>query len=153
MRFEEWGRISLRLSAAMALLVWVTAAPAARFAFDATPGRLPKDVVPLHYALAFELDPAEPTFKGTTAIEITVRRPVKKIVLQALALTPRQAALSSEVAPSQALNVTQEQDAHLLRLRPRSADGPYVGRLTCVGFFEPFIPGRRLGGLKGDAAA
>ena len=128
MRFERWGRTLLRLSAAMVLLVWGTAAPAARFDFDATPGRLPKDIVPLHYALAFELDPTEPTFKGTTAIEITVRRPVKELVLQALALTPREATLSSEAAPSQALDVTQEQDTNLLRLRPRSGDVIPPGR-------------------------
>lgn len=28
-----------------------------------------------------------------------------------------------------------------------------VGEVTCVGFFEPLIPGGRLGWMKGDAAA
>jgi hypothetical protein len=36
----------------------VTAIAQPRFAFDATPGVLPKDVVPSHYALTFDLDPA-----------------------------------------------------------------------------------------------
>lgn len=36
----------------------VTAIAQPRFAFDATPGVLPKDVVPYHYALVFDLDPA-----------------------------------------------------------------------------------------------
>ncbi|HQR71138.1 MAG TPA: M1 family metallopeptidase [Burkholderiaceae bacterium] len=128
MYFELCGKISIRLSAAVALLVWVTAVSAARFDFDATPGRLPKDIVPSHYALAFELDPAEPTFRGSTAIDVVVRRPVREIVLQALALTPRSATLSSEAATPQTLDVTRDQDNNLLRLRLPSGEPVAPGR-------------------------
>lgn len=128
MSLALYKSMSLRLTAVMVLLLWMAAASAARFDFDATPGRLPKDVVPVHYALAFELDPAEPTFKGTAEIEITVRRPVQEIVLQGLALTLHNATLSSGALPSQRLSVAHDQETNLLRLQQRSGEVITPGR-------------------------
>src|SRR5512143_3669514 len=58
-----------------------------RFAFDSTPGSLPKDVVPSEYRLGLDLDPARETFDGAVDISIQVRRPVDGIVLNAFELT------------------------------------------------------------------
>jgi aminopeptidase N len=146
MQVARYRGISVRVCAVLALLVWSTTASAARFDFDATPGRLPKDVVPSHYTLAFELDPAELTFKGTTTIEVAVRRPVREIVLQALALTPREATLTSEAAASRALSVTQEQDANLLRLRLPSGEAIAPGRWRLTIDYEGKVA-RRAEGL------
>ena len=57
----------------MFLMVAVTflaaqAAAQPRFAFDATPGQLGKDVVPSEYRLALDLDPAKATFTGVVDI-------------------------------------------------------------------------------------
>lgn len=61
----------------------VTAIAQPRFAFDATPGVLPKDVVPSHYALVFDLDPAREEFSGKASIAIRVREPVAFIAIHA----------------------------------------------------------------------
>jgi aminopeptidase N len=66
-----------------------------RFAFDETPGRLPKDVVPSEYSLALDLDPAQETFAGAVDITVRVRRPVEAIVLNAFELTPGAMELTS----------------------------------------------------------
>jgi aminopeptidase N len=71
---------------ALLLLALARPALAARFDFDATPGRLPKDVVPTLYQLRFEVDPGAETFTGRARIEIDVRRPVASITVNALRL-------------------------------------------------------------------
>lgn len=70
------------------------AAPAQpRFAFEATPGSLPKDVVPTVYRLTLDLDPARDVFTGTTEITVQVKRPTDAIVVSAHELVPNVVAL------------------------------------------------------------
>ena len=57
-----------------------------RFAFDTTPGNLPKSVVPSRYTLTLDLDPARDDFSGRADIAIEVREPVGAVVLHARAL-------------------------------------------------------------------
>ena len=81
---------SLRWPTFLVVAAMLFASPAAaqpRFAFDATPGQLSKDVVPGEYQLALDLDPAKDTFAGVADIAIDVRRPVDAIVLNAFELT------------------------------------------------------------------
>ena len=56
------------------------------FAFSRTPGQLPKNVVPTHYAIQIEPDLTTDTFRGEVAIEIKVRETVRELVLNALGL-------------------------------------------------------------------
>jgi aminopeptidase N len=70
------------------------AAAQPRFAFDATPGQLAKDVVPSEYRLALDLDPVKETFTGVVDITLKVRRPVEGVVLDALELTAGEIALT-----------------------------------------------------------
>ena len=76
-------------AAAVAALVVATAVPAraeAPFAFETTPGMLPKDVVPVEYALHLRPDIGARTFQGTQTITLDVRRPTQAIVMNALNL-------------------------------------------------------------------
>ncbi len=59
-------------------------APAAPFSFDAAPGRLPKTVVPLDYAIAITPDATAKTLSGTESIAIQVRKPTATIVFNSL---------------------------------------------------------------------
>jgi len=77
-----------------AMLFAADAAAQPRFAFDATPGQLPKDVVPSAYRLALDLDPARETFTGVADIAVNVRQPVEAIVLNAFGLTASEITLS-----------------------------------------------------------
>jgi aminopeptidase N len=114
--------------ATIALLGFATSATAARFDFDSTPGRLPKDVVPTHYTLRFDLDPARAKFTGQAEIDVTVRRPTSSIVLQATELDATQAALSDESGTSREVVIAPDRDTGLWRLSWKSG--------------EPLLPGR-----------
>jgi aminopeptidase N len=59
----------------------VSAAP---FSFDAAPGRLPKDVVPLDYTIALKPDAVAKTITGSESIVLQVRRPTAKIIFNSL---------------------------------------------------------------------
>lgn len=75
------------LAAACALALAAPARAAGPFAFDATPGRLPKSVVPLDYRIALVPDPAALTLRGRETVVLDVRRPSGRIVFNTLNLT------------------------------------------------------------------
>ena len=105
---------------------------AARFDFDATPGRLSKDVVPTHYQLDFDLDPSRATFSGHVDIDLTVRKPVAEIVLQATELVARRVVLRGESGSTRELIVAPDKANHLWRLSwlPRDTLPPGKWRLS-----------------------
>ena len=74
----------LRVLAGLVVAVSMISARAeAPFAFDRTPGKLPKNVVPVEYTLHLVPDLAGLSFKGDVNIAIDVRKPTHHIVLNA----------------------------------------------------------------------
>ena len=67
------------------------------FALEKTPGKLPKDVVPTHYALRLEPKIETASFRGRETIEIDVRAPVRQIVLNSRGLEITRARLGEQV--------------------------------------------------------
>jgi aminopeptidase N len=79
---------------ATTLLTFATAARAeAPFAFDRTPGKLPKTVVPDAYRIDIVPDLDKLAFTGTESIDLHVRAAVDRFVLNQAGLTLRQATL------------------------------------------------------------
>jgi aminopeptidase N len=79
------------------------------FAFDATPGKLPKTVVPLHYALDLTPDLDKLTFAGAETIDINVTAPTDRLVLNAVDLAVTRAAIGDDPTPAQiALDAGEE---------------------------------------------
>jgi len=76
------------------LCVSNVASAEAPFAFERTPGKLPKDVVPESYSAQIIPDIEQHRFSGTESIEISVRRSTSRIVMNALNLEIEQASLS-----------------------------------------------------------
>lgn len=66
------------------------------FSFAATPGQLPKTVVPRRYAIRIEPDLEKLTTRGSVAADIEVLQPVNEISLNALDLKITKAALQQE---------------------------------------------------------
>jgi aminopeptidase N len=99
---------ALRLALLLLLAGAATQAAAARFDFETTPGRLPKDVVPSSYGLTFDVDPAADGFSGRARIEIEVRRPLSSITINALNLQPLAARLQEPDGGERVLAVTDE---------------------------------------------
>src|SRR5919108_1104978 len=104
-----------------ALLVVRAAAGASGYSFDTTPGRLPKTVVPLHYAIELTPDLEGLTLAGLARIDIEVRQPTAQITLYALNMTLTTASVDdgAQIA-SIALDATAE-TATLTFAQPLSA--------------------------------
>ena len=88
------------LALAAALLFCAAAGAEPRFSFDSTPGKLPKDVVPKHYALRIVPSATLERFEGRTQIEVEVARPVAAIELNAVELDFDSARLYSGAEPT-----------------------------------------------------
>jgi len=75
-----------RLAATLALLLSMSGATSAEqvFSFDTTPGKLPKNVVPVRYAIDVRPDMANLTLSGAETVDIEVREPTTRIVLNAV---------------------------------------------------------------------
>jgi aminopeptidase N len=124
--------ICLAALATMALLGVATGANAARFDFDSTPGRLPKDVVPINYTLRFDLDPDRETFTGRTEIDLNVRRPTTTIVLNATELDATGAVLTGETGESRAVVVAPDKDTSQWRISWKPEEPLAPGRWRLV---------------------
>ena len=74
-----------RLAACIALVLSASAGSAGPlYSFDTTPSKLPKSVLPRHYALALAPDLQALTTLGQETVDIEVREPVARIVLNAV---------------------------------------------------------------------
>jgi aminopeptidase N len=77
-------RCATYLSAAAATLAVSMSARSAPFAFDAAPGRLPKDVVPVDYTIAVVPNVDAKTLSGTETVRLRVRAATQTIVFNSL---------------------------------------------------------------------
>jgi aminopeptidase N len=81
------------VAAALALAAGAALAEAP-FSFNATPGKLPKDIVPVQYSAHLVPDIEANTFRGEETVEIEVRKPTSTIMLNADQLEIDAASLS-----------------------------------------------------------
>jgi aminopeptidase N len=78
------------------------------YSFAATPGKLPKTVVPIHYSLDLQPDLEKLTIAGAEVVDIEVTEPTDRLVLNAVNLTVEMAAIegdagrASEILPDAA---------------------------------------------------
>ena len=94
--FQPFSRRAMRHAAtvlALVLLAGTIGAAAPRLAGDLTPGKLPKSVVPTHYAIDLELNPETLKVDGFEVIDIEVREPTARIVLNADEITITRASI------------------------------------------------------------
>ena len=89
-------RLAVTIGCAMALAG--AAHAEAPFSFATTPGKLPKNVVPVAYRLDLVPDLGALTFTGAEQIDIDVAEPTDTVTLNALALSFSSVALSGEDA-------------------------------------------------------
>ena len=143
------GRNNLAmLAASFALACAVTGAAAAEsvFSFDATPGRLPKAVVPIHYAIELEPDLARLSLAGVEAIDIDIREPTARITLNAVNITLGDVSIDDNAQrPDIALDAASETatlgfaqplatGAHRLRIRFSARINPFGRGLFSVDY-------------------
>src|ERR1700686_3543163 len=78
------------------------------FLFDSTPGTLPKDIVPRHYAIEVRPDIGAMKTRGTETITLEVRRATNQIVLNAVGTSIERASLKGESGEEPLLQVRSD---------------------------------------------
>lgn len=102
-----------RLTTFAALLALTGSALAeAPFTLDQTPGKLPKDVLPERYDISIAPSIEKASFTGSVTVDLKVRKPVKKLVLNSLGLAIREASI--EASTRTALTPQLDEKEHLL---------------------------------------
>jgi len=83
-----FNRFVRSLTGVLVLLLIVSAADAdAPFSFETAPGKLPKTVIPVHYAIELTPDLESLALPGVETIDIEVREPTARIILNAVDTT------------------------------------------------------------------
>jgi aminopeptidase N len=88
------------------------------FAFDATPGKLPKTVVPVHYVLDLKPDLDKLTFTGSETVDINVAAPTERLVLNAVDLAVSRAVIDNDAMATQIALDAGEETVTLTFARP-----------------------------------
>src|SRR5260221_4607252 len=125
---------SLAVALLPSLPVRVTAEPV--FAFDSTPGKLPKTVVPTHYALDLTPDLDKLSFAGSEVVDVEVTEPTGSLVLNAVDMTIDAAAVDDEAGPEITLDAAA-QTVTLAFPHPITA-GHHTLRLSFTGRINRF---------------
>ncbi len=98
------------------------------FNFAATPGKLPKDVIPLQYTAHLVPDVANNTFSGSETVEIEVKKATSRIMLNALNMEIDAATLSGKGLAETRLEPVLDKEAQTLsfKLGKPLAPGKYT---------------------------
>jgi len=103
------------------------------FDFAATPGRLPKQVVPTDYAIRIVPNIETLTFTGTETVKLSVRAPVHKLVLNALEIEMARAAVDDKTLPKSAVKIDKKNELVTLALPSELPAGDHHLALTFSG--------------------
>jgi len=115
-------------------LIFVTTLNAEKpFDFAATPGKLPKQVVPEEYAVRIAPDIEKRTFAGSVTVKLNVREPVRQLVLNALEIKITKAALDGKAIPDSAIKLDPAQQTLTLALAGELPAGNHQLELEFTG--------------------
>src|SRR5450631_4649093 len=128
--------------ASLALLLSISGTAAAEpvFSFDTTTGKLPKSVVPIHYAIVLTPDLESLKLAGVETVDIEVREPTARLVLNAIETTFGSVTLDDGAQRAEiALDATAE-TATLTFAQPIAA-GPHRLRIDFTSRINKFGTG------------
>src|SRR5258706_1101530 len=111
---------SLVLTAALLSCI-ASASAEPRFSFATTPGKLPKDVVPKHYALRIVPAATYDRFDAEALIDIEVARPVPAIVVNAAELSFKSVRLRASTGDETNLTPSFDPQLETVTLSPATA--------------------------------
>jgi aminopeptidase N len=105
-----------------------TACAEAPFSFEATPGKLPKNIVPRHYDIRLVPDLDEFTTHGTVTVDLEVLKPANEITFNALDLVVTRATLLAQ--KETALKPTEDTNLQTVTLKLPEVLPPGKSRLV-----------------------
>ena len=103
------------------------------FNFESTPGKLPKEVVPLEYSVRIVPNIDKFTFTGMETVKLSVRSPIRQLVLNALELKITDASLDGKALPDSAIRIDEKNELLALRLPSDLAPGDHTLALSFTG--------------------
>ena len=103
------------------------------FSFKETPGKLPKEVVPTDYSIRIFPNIEKLTFRGTETVKLSVREPVRQLVLNALELEISEASFDGKPLSKSAINIDKKRELLILALPSESAKGRIRGGELAAG--------------------
>jgi aminopeptidase N len=110
------------------------------YSFDRAPGRLPKTVIPMHYAIELEPDLENLALAGTEIVDIDVREPTDRIVLNAVGMVLGDASIDASGA-SVAITLDAAAETATLALAQPLAAGAHKLRITFRAEINKFARG------------
>jgi len=103
------------------------------FEFATTPGKLPKEVVPLEYCVRIVPNIDKFTFTGAETIKLSVRSQVRQLALNALELKITDASLDSKALPESAIKIDKKNELLTLVLPSELTTGDHTLALSFAG--------------------
>ncbi len=103
------------------------------FNFEETPGKLPKEVVPIEYSVRIVPSIDKFTFTGAETVKLNIRRPVRQLVLNALELEVAEASIDGKALPDSAIKSDKKSELLTLALPSELAAGGHTLALTFTG--------------------
>jgi aminopeptidase N len=103
------------------------------FDFATTPGELPKQVVPEEYAIRIVPDLGKFAFTGSETVKLNVRKPVRRLVLNALEIKITGASLDGKTIPQSAIKLEPKTETATVTLASELPAGPHSLELNFTG--------------------
>jgi aminopeptidase N len=103
------------------------------FSFKDTPGKLPKEVVPMDYSVRIVPDIDKLTFAGTETVKLNVRSAVRQLVLNALELKIEAASVDDKELPASAIKTDTKSELLTLVLPSELPTGEHTLALRFAG--------------------
>ena len=103
------------------------------FSFNETPGKLPKEVVPVEYSIRIVPNIDRFAFTGMETIKLSVRSPVRQLVLNALELEITEASVDDVALPKSAIKIDKEKELLTLALLSELKPGDHTLALRFEG--------------------
>jgi len=103
------------------------------FDFATAPGKLPKHVVPTDYAIRIVPNIEKLTFTGKETVKLSVRTPVRELVLNALEIEMASAAIDDKTLPKSAVKIDRKNELVTIALPSELPAGDHNLALTFSG--------------------
>src|SRR5437667_7127233 len=118
-----------------AILLTFAASMKAAKPFDCatTPANLPKQVVTTDYAIRIVPNIEKLTFTGTETVKLSVRAPVRELVLNALEIEMASAAIDDKTLPKSAVKIDKKKELVIIALHSELPAGDHNLALSFSG--------------------